>query len=59
MPLPVTVAECDFQLSEYRRMLSAMSPYSRPMVWDQIDALLDERVRLAERERMLALPLAS
>lgn len=49
--LPRTIAECDKQLTDERKLLSVMlSPGSRVPILDRIDTLLDRRFELLRRQ---------
>lgn len=47
-PAPATVEEIDAQLQEYRKALARVSKRSRIVVVEQIDALLDRRLKLSK-----------
>ena len=45
-----SVEDCDKELREYRKALRLCSVEGRIAVWEQIDAVLDVRIRLARRK---------
>lgn len=48
-PEPATIADCDKEISDYRKILAVVSPKGRVAVWEQIDALLERRFVLEKR----------
>lgn len=54
MSVPSTVAECDKELREYRKALRLTSRDGRIAVWEQIDRVLEIRLKLQKPRKSVA-----